>query len=135
MRDPTAKFMRNNTQNHAYGYKPRPEASTKHLSLNRSMEVGYAHPQAEVDHNRSFAQDNLLAGAGKAQLHRASAALSPYAEKNLDYGDASRAAGSSKRQYANYNIITNTDSQLYSCLLYTSPSPRDLSTSRMPSSA
>ena len=27
------------------------------------------------------------------------------------------------------------DSHLYSCLLYTSPSPRDLSTSRMPSSA
>ena len=25
--------------------------------------------------------------------------------------------------------------QLYNCLLYTSPSPRDLSTSRMPSSA
>ena len=31
------------------------------------------------------------------------------------------------KQYAN--------NKLYSCLLYTSPSPRDLSTSRMPSSA
>ena len=28
-----------------------------------------------------------------------------------------------------------SDSDLYTCLLYTSPSPRDLSTSRMPSSA
>ena len=28
-----------------------------------------------------------------------------------------------------------TRGNLYSCLLYTSPSPRDLSTSRMPSSA
>ena len=28
-----------------------------------------------------------------------------------------------------------TRGHLYSCLLYTSPSPRDLSTSRMPSSA
>ena len=28
-----------------------------------------------------------------------------------------------------------TRAELYSCLLYTSPSPRDLSTSRMPSSA
>ena len=27
------------------------------------------------------------------------------------------------------------DPEVYSCLLYTSPSPRDLSTSRMPSSA
>ena len=29
----------------------------------------------------------------------------------------------------------NTDRNLWYCLLYTSPSPRDLSTSRMPSSA
>ena len=29
----------------------------------------------------------------------------------------------------------NNELQYYSCLLYTSPSPRDLSTSRMPSSA
>ena len=32
-------------------------------------------------------------------------------------------------------IHVDTDAPLYSCLLYTSPSPRDLSTSRMPSSA
>ena len=30
---------------------------------------------------------------------------------------------------------SNNDNQTYTCLLYTSPSPRDLSTSRMPSSA
>ena len=30
---------------------------------------------------------------------------------------------------------TNQNTFIYSCLLYTSPSPRDLSTSRMPSSA
>ena len=32
-------------------------------------------------------------------------------------------------------VIEALKSTLYSCLLYTSPSPRDLSTSRMPSSA
>ena len=32
-------------------------------------------------------------------------------------------------------ISENTDSSYATCLLYTSPSPRDLSTSRMPSSA
>ena len=32
------------------------------------------------------------------------------------------------------NLLLNPDLS-YSCLLYTSPSPRDLSTSRMPSSA
>ena len=32
-------------------------------------------------------------------------------------------------------ILDEADEMLKSCLLYTSPSPRDLSTSRMPSSA
>ena len=33
------------------------------------------------------------------------------------------------------SIVFNLENQNTSCLLYTSPSPRDLSTSRMPSSA
>ena len=32
-------------------------------------------------------------------------------------------------------LLDNSNDEIYSCLLYTSPSPRDLSTSRMPSSA
>ena len=36
---------------------------------------------------------------------------------------------------AKYTDLLGKISRLYSCLLYTSPSPRDLSTSRMPSSA
>ena len=39
-----------------------------------------------------------------------------------------------RHQYANYTRHI-TDELLHTCLLYTSPSPRDLSTSRMPSSA
>ena len=31
--------------------------------------------------------------------------------------------------------VDNVEADMYVCLLYTSPSPRDLSTSRMPSSA
>ena len=34
-----------------------------------------------------------------------------------------------------YNLMSSTSYTIYTCLLYTSPSPRDLSTSRMPSSA
>ena len=34
-----------------------------------------------------------------------------------------------------YEVVTMDDACSYACLLYTSPSPRDLSTSRMPSSA
>ena len=37
-------------------------------------------------------------------------------------------------QYNNKNIVIDCGPD-FSCLLYTSPSPRDLSTSRMPSSA
>ena len=37
---------------------------------------------------------------------------------------------------SNFKFLTKEESPLaYGCLLYTSPSPRDLSTSRMPSSA
>eukprot|EP00831_Metopus_contortus_P004742 TRINITY_DN11763_c0_g1_i1.p1 TRINITY_DN11763_c0_g1~~TRINITY_DN11763_c0_g1_i1.p1 ORF type:complete len:172 (-),score=28.98 TRINITY_DN11763_c0_g1_i1:91-606(-) len=48
-------------------------------------------------------------------------ALSPLAQSILQHVEAL----SSRKQHSQY----------YSCLLYTSPSPRDLSTSRMPSSA
>ena len=34
-----------------------------------------------------------------------------------------------------YKRYENQHAEIYTCLLYTSPSPRDLSTSRMPSSA
>ena len=33
------------------------------------------------------------------------------------------------------SVVAYSDSEILVCLLYTSPSPRDLSTSRMPSSA
>ena len=49
-----------------------------------------------------------------------------------------KAMGSIKYQYVKkyfpWEVVRNID-DLWVCLLYTSPSPRDLSTSRMPSSA
>ena len=48
-------------------------------------------------------------------------------EKVLLYGNAIQTAGSVKGK--------GSAAHAKSCLLYTSPSPRDLSTSRMPSSA
>ena len=38
-------------------------------------------------------------------------------------------------RYCYYHCSSSSSAQLFTCLLYTSPSPRDLSTSRMPSSA
>ena len=40
-----------------------------------------------------------------------------------------------KEQNVEITSITQKYTKIYNCLLYTSPSPRDLSTSRMPSSA
>ena len=40
-----------------------------------------------------------------------------------------------KQNCSKYSFLMNEDAGIYDCLLYTSPSPRDLSTSRMPSSA
>ena len=37
--------------------------------------------------------------------------------------------------WCTYSMDATTDIEAQGCLLYTSPSPRDLSTSRMPSSA
>ena len=39
------------------------------------------------------------------------------------------------RQYAGFGTAEESNERFRFCLLYTSPSPRDLSTSRMPSSA
>ena len=39
------------------------------------------------------------------------------------------------KYYAFYPYDVEVDGKLYSCLLYTSPSPRDATLSRMPSSA
>ena len=55
---------------------------------------------------------------------------------NIDCGDILR-----RRQETDYNLVVGCYSQVgdnkvfYSCLLYTSPSPRDTDLSRMPSSA
>ena len=48
---------------------------------------------------------------------------------DLDWGVDSDGDGDGR------NDVDATDAQTLLCLLYTSPSPRDLSTSRMPSSA
>ena len=43
--------------------------------------------------------------------------------------------GGQKNAYTDHGLRFDKDNSILSCLLYTSPSPRDLSTSRMPSSA
>ena len=54
----------------------------------------------------------------------------------LDFS-STRWAGSAKPRYGQYTLefANDIDKAIYICLLYTSPSPRDKSSSRMPSSA
>ena len=52
-----------------------------------------------------------------------------------DFGFSRYTAVSKTFDGANGVEASGGDEYVYTCLLYTSPSPRDLSTSRMPSSA
>ena len=61
-------------------------------------------------------------------------------EKSSKFYDAILAHLKMKRvtvteRYIGYGFSEDDGAKFYICLLYTSPSPRDLSTSRMPSSA
>ena len=56
-------------------------------------------------------------------------------EKFVGYADIHIEAETEDEAIALYNRGHYKDSDYYSCLLYTSPSPRDSSPSRMPSSA
>ena len=52
------------------------------------------------------------------------------ADKNLHF-----ALGNPKETKKKYQLLLNAGKRSYICLLYTSPSPRDATLSRMPSSA
>ena len=62
-------------------------------------------------------------------------------KNNCKYGVLSKAVGKKLITINNYSFFTEADNnkgiddEQYGCLLYTSPSPRDRTRSRMPSSA
>ena len=55
--------------------------------------------------------------------------------QRAEYGAAQEGRNSQAANYAQLRKVLCMDARSMDCLLYTSPSPRDLSTSRMPSSA
>ena len=88
--------------------------------------------------------DNNVRGSGKdlnSKQHMTSFTIglgvSGTIKYESDYESAAKDADASTNQY--YDVVNGTVNwptvTVNSCLLYTSPSPRDLSTSRMPSSA
>ncbi len=104
MNDPTAEYMRNDTYNRAYGYKPVTQQQPRKAAVNQSFDCG-ERPQEEkrgLALNRSVIMDrNPLAAAGQAQIVVGAVT----ADKAKDERGP-RAAGTAKRQAANYNIIT-----------------------------
>ena len=69
-----------------------------------------------------------------ARLAAIAAALQNYARRR-DFAPASREALLRVHSARYLDAVERIDARGRLCLLYTSPSPRDLSTSRMPSSA
>ena len=82
--------------------------------------------QAEVTNPRRKGYDFRIDN----QLYRA--AISGDRQMTIQSSDIQEQGVNVKQ---NPEDFTSNLGRIYSCLLYTSPSPRDLSTSRMPSSA
>ena len=76
-------------------------------------------------------------GATKQEIDRAYRKLA--IKYHPDSSKVENATGMFKEAAEAYEVLSDADKRArydqYGCLLYTSPSPRDLSTSRMPSSA
>ena len=76
-----------------------------------------------------------LIAAGFVPLVAASLALSGCSNSTDESAPSFKGEGSGMTTVNNSDKEEETAEETTACLLYTSPSPRDLSTSRMPSSA
>ena len=82
--------------------------------------------------NRSLAATTMLCAAA---LAISACSTAPKTDNPNGYAQGQAPAKSTQpSQYNDSELVTAISDHL-GCLLYTSPSPRDLSTSRMPSSA
>ena len=92
----------------------------------------------ELNNNPSLANQNVLAGLGftlwNDRLKSASLVKLNMIRKNVVFPNSEMATFPTVFTLANYGK-ENLKYKRYSCLLYTSPSPRDATLSRMPSSA
>ena len=83
-------------------------------------------------------QIKTLIAVNKKRIENSNNAISIIQSENIDLTELGRKINLSRRDGTQSfipNSSTYEDIKSSGCLLYTSPSPRDLSTSRMPSSA
>ena len=99
-------------------YKIREEMQKIRMNPNRKLEEGEEDPKAKIEKLKSQCQVHLDLGRANLTL------------LSLLIGLIPKEFGTPEWSKQTASVIN-----LYACLLYTSPSPRDLSTSRMPSSA
>ena len=76
-----------------------------------------------------------VTGAGETAGHSANGRTPYMIENTIDVSAINGDAGAAQNDVIRCLDVPAESVVLHACLLYTSPSPRDLSTSRMPSSA
>ena len=117
-------------------YRPGPMGANAHtnfaLRKNGKQQIDYIHPELtealepilNMTYGLIIYQEQVMEIAQK---------LAGYTLGNADL--LRRAMGKKKKEVLDAEYVNFEKGMLDNCLLYTSPSPRDLSTSRMPSSA
>ena len=98
---------------------------TKMLSDKNVLDLrklGYKYPQADIEEFTELLKNGFYR----------SLPLKDFSGQNIVYLSS---IAQVRLSAAKVLLTPQNSTQLYGCLLYTSPSPRDLSTSRMPSSA
>ena len=79
--------------------------------------------------------DEYIYGTSTRLSPEAPVPVVKFLEKERKFGGAANVYNNIKSLTQDVELVDITNCEMFPCLLYTSPSPRDLSTSRMPSSA
>ena len=120
------------------------ETGNVHLDMDLQDTLPYHEVVASLITKYATSDSKILdIGCGLGHIEGEVKSINP--DLKIDIADAydkclefTAGRGNVEKQYSIDETIFNIDvvvDQSYDCLLYTSPSPRDLSTSRMPSSA
>ena len=112
-------------------------------AVNRIIDVFPAHQQSQVRAQLAFVLEGVITQtllprrSGKGRVMAAEILVITPAIRSLIRDDKVHQIYSSMQSGKKHGMQTMNDAlyQLYICLLYTSPSPRDRTRSRMPSSA